>query len=277
MYETLLGVGLGILGVAGFVGYKLIKGKDVESDKEKYIPTTQDHLPFDYIRGGIVKLKSGGYRLLIELPSVNIQLMADEEQEMVLQRYRGILNSMEFPFQYLQQSRVVDVSDYIGTLQAKIKKEKNTLLQHQLEEYSSFLEELIRERSILTKKFYLVIPFDETKESKEKDPVYKQQYKQKDKSKNKKGEKDALPNNDDIFEEEKRFEKAKKALYGRGAMVDRAFRKFEISPTILQDQDLLELFYTAYNKDRSVVQSLRTQKIEDFMSIRVTDKKEGRE
>lgn len=276
MAVIFIGLLVGLICVGVFFGYKFYKKKDaeVEEVEEKYIPTTQDHLALDYIRSGIVRLKNGGYRLLLEIPSVNIELMEGEEREGVLQQYRQILNAMEFPFQFLQQSRIVDVSEYISKLNGFSKAEKNPLIKKQTEYYTEFVEELIRDRSVLTKKFYLVVPYDEEKELKNKSgyQAEKERRKQKELAKNKKNAQQA-EEEDEVFLEEKRFEKARKMLYSRGLMIEKAFRRFEISPKILDDQELLELFYTAYNKDRSVIQSLRNADINDFTTLRVKEKR----
>lgn len=272
MGDIFMGVVLALFAFGGYLFYQFkIKNKEGEKEEEKYIPTTQDHIALDYIRSGIVKLKTGGYRLVIELPSVNIELMEPEEKEMILQQYSQILNAIDFPFQYLQQSRIVDITEYLSTLEGHMVQEKNPLIQKQIEFYSNFLQDIIHDRSVLTKKFYITIPYDEEAEEKKKQG-YTQQVNKKDESKKKIAEEE-----DDVYAEEKRFEKARKQLYSRGTMIDRAFRRFDISPKILDDKGLLELFYTAYNKDRSVTQSLKHQDISDFTTMRVkTNKNKGR-
>lgn len=280
MTEILIGLAIGIIGLMGFIGFKMYQKRNEEveevDEKEKFIPTTQDQLALDYIRSGIVKLKSGGYRLLVEMPSVNIELMEPEEREVVLQQYRQVLNAIDFQFQFLQQSRIVDVSEYLSSLEGFARTEKNPLIKKQVEYYTEFLVELIRDRSVLTKKFYLVVPFDEEREQKNKSGYQAEKEKQKrkqmakDKKKNPNREEEE---ENEIYLEEKRFEKARKMLYSRGTMVERAFRRFDIAPKILNDQELLELFYTAYNKDRSVIQSLRGTNLDDYTSLRVKAKR----
>jgi hypothetical protein len=283
MTEILIGFALAITGAILYFGYKTYVskelGEEAVDEKEKYIPTTQDQLAMDYIRSGVVRLKSGGYRLLLELPSVNIELMEPEEREVVLQQYRQVLNAIDFQFQFLQQSRIVDVSEYLSTLEGFARTEKNPLIQKQVEYYTEFLVELIRDRSVLTKKFYLVVPFDEEKESKNKSgyQAEKEKRKKKEMAKKKKDKIDVQKEEEDeIYLEERRFEKARKILYSRGAMIERAFRRFDIAPKILNDEELLELFYTAYNKDRSVIQSLKNKDIDDFTSLRVKAKRRDR-
>lgn len=283
MFEIIVGLSIFLIGFSGFLAFKWYQKKSAEdeelAEKEKFIPTTQDQLAIDYIRGGVVKLKSGGYRVLVELPSVNIELMESEEKEIVLQQYRQILNAIDFPFQILQQSRIVDISDYLSQLEGFASTEKNPLIKKQIEFYTEYLIDLIRDRSVLTKKFYFVVPYDEAKENQNKNNWYAQKQKQKEKEaqKNKKRKGKSFEEEEiDIYAEEKSFEKARKMLFARATMIERAFRRFDISPNILDDKELLELFYTVYNKDRSVIQSLRNANINDYTSIRVKAKRRNK-
>jgi hypothetical protein len=234
----------------------LFKKNESKHEKEKFIPTTQDRLPIDYIRSGIVKLKNGGYRMLVELPSINIELMEMDEREIILEQYRKILNSVDFPFQFLQQSRVVDISEYLTTLENTIASSSSLFIQSQLKSYTNFLVDLVKTRSVLTKKFYLIIPYDEV--------VKKVTSKQK-----KSQPKVETVEENGVYEEEKRFEKSRKQLIQRASLIERSFRRFDINPKILNDKELLDLFYTSYNKDRAVYQPLKDYDPIDYTSMRV--------
>lgn len=244
------------------------KKKTVEQEKERYIPTTQDQIPIDYIRSGIMKLKNGGYRVVVEIPSVNIELMESDEQEIVLSQYRQILNGIEFPFQILQQSRTVDISDYRELLEKKMAETKNNLNRRLIGEFDVFLSQLIKERTILTKKFYVVVPYDEEREVR---TVYATSETKKNEKKKKKKEKlDSKKQQEkNILEEEKRFEKARKQLFMRANSVERVFRQFDISPSLLGDSEIAELFYASYNKERSVYQPLNEKDPSDYTTLRV--------
>lgn len=253
-----------LLGIFGFFLFKFfVKGKEQEKEKEVKVPTTQDSLPFEYLRSGIVKLKNGGYRIIVELPSINIDLMEGSERQSVLEQYREILNSLDFSIQILQQSRIVDISDYLQKLETLKNGAKSNFVHKQLGYYSNYLVDLIKDRSILTKKFYVVIPYDEEKDLK-REKIAKKNNKRKVKQNIKT---DTSENG--IYEEEQRFEKAKKQLYSRATLIERSFRRFEITPTILNDNDLLDLFYTSYNKDRAVYQPIKDKNPADYTTVRV--------
>lgn len=261
----LLTVLLGFVGGLVWMVFTIFKNKkETEKDKERYIPTTQDHIPIDYIRSGIVRLKTGGYRIVLELPSINIDLMEPSEKEVIHNQYRSILTSFEFPFQYLQQSRTVDISEYLNTLEKIQKGANSNFVKNQLDFYSSYLVDLIKNSSVLTKKFYFVIPYDDTKELKEK-----KNYSNLSKEKKKKQKNEPVEEKNELYEEEQRFERARKVLFQRANVVARAFRRLDISPYVLNDHALLELYYTAYNKDRSVYQPLKGKNPNDFTTLRV--------
>lgn len=273
MNIVFIGAGLAlILGMIIIIIDYSKKKKESNTEKEKYIPTTQDQIPIDYIRSGIMKLKNGGYRVVVEIPSVNIDLMEAEEQSIVHGQYRQILNGIEFPFQILQQSRTVDIAEYRKLLEKKINEAKTNLNRRLISEFDIFLGQLIKERTILTKKFYIVIPYDEEREVK---TVYatsdtKKNEKNKDKKKNKKKEVDLeKQKKKDILEEEKRFEKARKQLFMRANSVERVFRNFDIAPSMLNDSQIAELFYASYNKERSVYQPLSGKNPSDYTTLRV--------
>jgi len=254
--------------------YEFMKNKKKSNeDKEKYVPTTQDIIPVEYVRSNVMKLKNGGYRVAIEIPSVNIELMEVDEQDIVLSQYRQILNGIEFPFQILQQSRTVDITDYRKLLDQKEAETPNRLNKRLISEFNGFLAQLINERTILTKRFYVIIPYDEEREVK---TVYatsdtkKKQLKENEKAKKKLKKGQVAPDDKvSILEEEKRFEKARKQLFMRANSVERMFRQFDINPYMLNDSELAELLYASYNKERVVHQSLNGKDPSDYTTLRV--------
>lgn len=264
-----LGFMMIIVFAGGLMIYKFFK-KNIDKDEEKeaFVPTTQDNIPIDYVRDGIIKMKNGSYASVIRVPSINIDLMEAEEKHVVFEQYRQILSAMEFPFQFLQQSRVVDVSDYLKKIEKIKLTTTNEFAGHQLDYYRQYIIDLVNTRSVLTKKFYIVIPFDEETEKKKKSRGGSSAF---DFSLNKKKEKNSKSEIkvDSVVEEEKRFDYARKQLNGRAGMMKRLFSRFDIQPEILHDDEIIELFYTSYNKTRSVYQSLGKDINENYSSLYV--------
>jgi len=262
-----IAAGIALLFGAILIIYDVMKKKKTSSeDKEKYIPTTQNQIPIDNIRNGIIKLRNGGYRVVVEIPSVNTELMESEEQDIVLSQYRQILNGTEFPFQILQQSRTVDISEYRKLLEKKMNESKNNLNRRLMLEFDVFLSQLIKERTIMTKKFFIVIPYDESREIK---TVYATANGGKQKKKKKSKVDEQAQKQKNLAEEEKQFAKASKQLLMRAGTIERSFRQFDISPYRLNDNEIAELFYASYNKERSVYQPLNNKNPSDYTTLRV--------
>ena len=141
--------------------------KNQEEAKKK---ATQDQLPFEDIRKGVVILKNGIFLKILEVPSVNTQLMEPNEREVVRETYAQILNSLNFKIQFYKQSRLVDINEYLSMLEETERLEKNEFKAKGLNEYNYFIRELIRENSVQTKRDYVVISFKE--ESKKKIKIF---------------------------------------------------------------------------------------------------------
>ncbi|MGN5650532.1 hypothetical protein [Bacillus sp. Brlt_9] len=245
------------------------RNKKAKIEAEQKINTTQEQLPFEYIRRGVVKLKNGQYIKLIQVPCINTQLMEEEEKEMVREVYAGVLNSLDFKIQFYKQSRLVDINDYLAFLKERENTADNAFKMKGLNEYSRFIRELIKENSVQTKRDFLVISFreDTQKNSTETNDNLKKYRKRDEDSKN--------TDEEEALIEEKMFEKAFKTLSQREKTLLKQLRRFGIIGKILNDKDSFELFYIAYNKERSVYQSLKGINPNNFTSLYVKQDKGG--
>lgn len=279
MDAIIIGLVLGIIGFVGFIFYKqMTKSGGTKKEKKEYVATTQDNLVFEVIRkgskqsvdqsNGIAKLKRGGYRIYVEIPSVNTQLMDNQEIESIFWIYKEILDSIEFPFQLVQQSRTLDISDYYDLLRTKMRGARNKLEEKELELYQDFVKEVIHNYSILTKHCYMVIPYDEEKER--KNNINSNQKP----TKNKKNQ--AKETTEDKVKEEERFEKAKRELESRADFIVRSIKRLGIEPRILSDQEVMDLLYVAYNKEKSITQPLMYTNPKEFTTMYVKPNGGGR-
>jgi len=270
----LLFVGLIVLLLLGLIAFIFIitkKQKNNKEEKDVKIHTTQEQLPFVYIRRGVVKLKNGQYIKLMQVPSINTQLMEEEEKEIVRETYMGLLNSLDFKVQFYKQSRLVDINDYIAFLKEKEAASINDFKTMGLQQYSRFIMELVKENSVQTKKDFLVVSFRDEKQNKKSltDDTLK---------KYRKGEEDAQIHDEaEAIKEEKMFEKAYKTLTQREKTLQKQLRRFGMNATFLNDKDVFELFYIAYNKERSVHQSLKGMNPNNFTTLYVKHKETGGE
>lgn len=121
--------------------------------------TSQQFLEVEQIREGVVILKDKTLRGLLMVSSLNFALKSDEEQNAILYQFQNLLNSLDFSCQIILQSRRLNITGYLDKLKSLEEKQENELLQIQTRSYREFVEQLVKEGVIMTKNFFVIIPF----------------------------------------------------------------------------------------------------------------------
>lgn len=122
----------------------------------------QDFVSVKEIRNGVIVLKDGSYRSIIMCSSINFALKSADEQRAVVEGFQSFLNVLDFSLEIVIHSRKMDIRPYIGILQQKAAGQKTELMRIQLREYIAFIENLTRDTNIMTKTFYVVVPYSPT-------------------------------------------------------------------------------------------------------------------
>lgn len=120
--------------------------------------TTQDFLDILEIKNDLVVLKNGKVSAVMQLNSINFELLSAREQDAVISAFAGILNSLNFPVQVAIRSRAMNIEKYINRLQKIETKITDPLLKKQALAYRNFVSNTIVVNKVLDKKFYLVVP-----------------------------------------------------------------------------------------------------------------------
>lgn len=123
------------------------------------IQSTKQLVEVADIRENVVFLKNGSLRAVIEVSATNFELKSEAEQTAILQNFQNFLNSIDFPLQMVITSRKLDINEYLKLVDAATNELSNELLKIQAGEYSKFVKELAELANIMTKKFYIVVPF----------------------------------------------------------------------------------------------------------------------
>lgn len=123
--------------------------------------TTQENLDIEDITNDVVVLRSGAACMVIKVGAINFNLLSEEEQDSIIFAYAGLLNSLSFPIQILIRSQRKDISNYLKLLKSQEIRQLNPVLRQRIESYRQFVETIVKERNVLDKKFYIVIPFSE--------------------------------------------------------------------------------------------------------------------
>ena len=120
---------------------------------------TQEFVPIERVRDGIVILKTGEIRAVVLTNSLNLGLKSEDEQQAVLSQFQNFLNSLDFPIQIFVQSRKLNIKPYLDLLQERSIEVKEDLLKIQIHEYIGFITKFTQESDIMTKHFFITIPY----------------------------------------------------------------------------------------------------------------------
>ena len=204
-------------------------------------PSTQQLIEISEVRDDVLIMKNGSLRSVIEVSAINFELRSEEEQVAILQNFQRFLNSIDFPFQITIQSRQLKIDDYL-TLIRSSSESLDELLKIQAEEYLRFVSELSTLANIMTKKFYIVIPFF----------VFENPAKT--------GILDCLKS---AFKSssastklnEEQFEAYHEQMMHRVNLIVDGLIGLSLKPSILQRDQLMNLFYSLYNPGVNIEKS----------------------
>jgi len=165
--------------------------------------------------------------------SMNFVLKTEEEQNAIIYQFQDFLNSLDFSCQILVQSRRLNITSYLEKLKLLEKKQKNELLRVQTTGYREFIEELVKTGSIMTKNFYLVVPF--TLSELQAAPTTHRFA--------------AVPKMPTLTEED--FQRCKNQLWQRMEFLAIGLRRCGLSAVPLTTQEIIELFWTLYHPEEA--------------------------
>jgi hypothetical protein len=120
--------------------------------------STQDFLDIYDIKNDCVVLKTGKVAVVLQLNSINFDLLSAREQDAIISTYGEIINSLNFPIQIVIRSRAMNIEKYLLKLRSIEDKVVDPLLKVQAKAYREFVQKTIRVNKVLDKQFYLVIP-----------------------------------------------------------------------------------------------------------------------
>ncbi len=160
------------------------------------------------VQDGILMLPRNQYCAVYEVSSVNFELKSEDEQDALIDTYESFLNSLPCPMQIIVCIRELDMSKYLTDLQTRLADEKEGVYQSQIENYSEFVQGLVADNRILSRRFFVVLPFS----AKAAD-----------------------------------FETAKEQLTINGDIVSKGFARLGIRTRQLESLEILHLFQSFYN------------------------------
>lgn len=195
---------------------------------------TQDFVPIKEIRDGVVILKGSGLRLVLLVSSINFSLKSADEQEGILLQFQNFLNALDFPLQMFIQSRRLDIRPYLTTLEERLGEQTSDLMKIQIREYIEFVKKFTESTDIMTKGFFVVIPYDPPILRNAKSTGFFSRF-----FPNKSAEQVALA--------EERFEEYRMQLEQRAGVVAQGFARMGLRVIQLGTEELVELYFKMFN------------------------------
>jgi hypothetical protein len=112
----------------------------------------------DSIVDGVVALTDGEYRAVLEVTGASSALDDEARQEAALAGYAAFLNALSFPVQILMRSVPVELGRYLAAIEERACHELPGELGALAREHASFVQGLARRRTLLERRFYVVVP-----------------------------------------------------------------------------------------------------------------------
>jgi type IV secretory pathway VirB4 component len=211
----------------------------------KNFANAQDLVTIEEIKDNTVVLKSGELRQVLMVGGVNFSLKSESEQNIITSGYQNFLNSLSFPIQIIIHSRKINAEKYLRALDDRRAQEGSALLQDQIGEYQEFIRSFVKENAIMAKTFFVVVPFA---------PV-------------------VLPSKDTMLgflpffkktgpdaaadaARESNFKEELQQLSQRVSQVTDGLVQIGLDVVLLNDEQLVELFYNFYNPESTEKQGV---------------------
>lgn len=176
------------------------------------------------VRDNILMLPNNQYRAILHVSSLNFELKSEEEQDAIIDTYESFLNSVGSNLQILIRTREIDMDKYLEELTERLDGEAEPVYRKQLKNYDEFIRSLITTNKILTRHFYVVIPYAAS------------------------GKAD--------------FELIKEQLNQKVDIVSKGMTRLGMHTKQLSSLELLDLFYSFYNPAQAKIQPLTEQALQ---------------
>ncbi len=213
-------------------------------DQQTTSKASQQLISIKEVKDDVLILKDDSLRMVIMASSLNFALKSTEEQEAIILQYQNFLNSLDFHIQFFIQSRGLNIESYIDILKQKEQEQTDELLKIQTKEYIEFIREFVTATKIVTKSFYVVVPYTPTILETKKNPVsdfFTNIFKKKQ---------------DQTTTPQEEFEKRKIQLQQRADVVIQGLARVGIRSMPLETEGLIELFHSLYNPGETEKTSL---------------------
>jgi hypothetical protein len=99
--------------------------------------------------------KTMEYRGILQINSINFSLMSEEEQEGIIEGFKGFLNGLSYPIQILIRNRPHNLDNYLNMLDS-VKGAMAPIMR----DHANFVRVLASRRALVKREFYIIVPAD---------------------------------------------------------------------------------------------------------------------
>lgn len=193
--------------------------------------STQQFVPIRDVKNGVLLLNNGQMCAVLLASSINFALKSLEEQQAILRQFQNFLNTIDFSLQIHVESRRLNIQPYLQLLEGQKDKQFNDLMRIQLEEYIQFVKTFTKEVDIMSKNFFVVVPYTPA-------PVDVKQ-----------GFVNMFGRDTSNLPGDSEFSEHRQQLFQRVTVVEQGLNRVGVKTARLEDEALVELFYHLYNPD----------------------------
>jgi hypothetical protein len=181
------------------------------------------------VKDNVLILPGNHYRTVLETSSVNFELKSEDEQDVLIDNFQNFLNSLPCTLQILIRVREVDTDRYLEEFSKSQGKDSEKVYRDQMKNYCDFIRTLVSGNKILSRRFYVVIPYTPT---------------------DKTGD----------------FDLIKEQILLSQDIVAKGLEKLGMKTRALDTFEILELFYKFYNFDHIKSQELKAQTFKELFN-----------
>ncbi|GAB4144745.1 MAG: hypothetical protein OHK0017_03570 [Patescibacteria group bacterium] len=195
------------------------------------------------VREDVIVLREGQMRAVLAISSANFALKSQQEQDLIINTFQGLLNSLDAPLQILVQSRKLDLGHYIESLKEMEVSQQNDLLRVQMMEYIEYLEQMVDAVNIMSKNFFVIVGYEPLSL---KEGLFGNFFR-------------ALNPTRVIRQKQEEFVKNRSVLMQRVEQTASKFASLGLKVSMLNTEQLIVLLYNSYNPD--VAESIRLRDV----------------
>jgi len=198
-------------------------------NKNKNKDSSRRQIRIKEVKDGILVLPDNEYRLIVETSSINFELKSDEEQDILIDNFQNFLNSLPCELQVLIRVREVDIDRYLEEIGKSKDIEREKVYKDQINNYTSFIKKLVSGNKILSRRFYVVIPYK-------------------------------------IIDKNKDFSLMEEHLHLQRDIIVKGLERLGMKARVLGSIEVLDLFYSFYSPSQAKTQELKGHTIEALIS-----------